>query len=232
MSRCAAHNHATASTTDLPRTTASPAIPDIIAARVSRRSALLGMVAAGGVGMFGGRLFGGAGAQAAAMRLGFTELTRVYDEKDHVAPGYAKQVLIRWGDPVVKGAPAFDPAAMSGAAQEQQFGYNNDFMAFLPLPAGSSSSDHGLLCINHEYTNHHIMWPGLTEDDAAGKLDKGQVEISMAAHGHSVVEIKKTDGKWQVVADSAYGRRITANTKIRISGPAAGHDLLKTAADA
>jgi hypothetical protein len=231
MSDHAAHDQTTASTTAYPRPTASPAIEDIIATRLSRRSALLGMAAAAGAGMFGGRLFGGATAQAASMRLGFSELARVYDETDHVAPGYAKQVLIRWGDPVVKGAPAFDPAAMTGEAQEQQFGYNNDFMAFLPLPAGSTSSDHGLLCVNHEYTNHHIMWPGLTEDDAAGKLDKGQVETSMAAHGHSVVEVRKTAGKWEVVADSAYGRRISANTKIRISGPAAGHDLLKTAAD-
>src|SRR5262245_12461263 len=167
MSDHAAHDQTTASSASQPRPTPSPPIQDIIATRLSRRSILLGMGVAAGAGMFGGRLFGGAGAQADAIRLGFTELTRVYDEKDHVAPGYGKQVLIRWGDPVVKGAPAFDPAAMSGAAQEQQFGYNNDFMAFLPLPAGSASSDHGLLCVNHEYTNHHIMWPGLTEDDAA-----------------------------------------------------------------
>jgi hypothetical protein len=46
--------------------------------------------------MFGCRLFGGATAEAASGRLGFTELARVYDEKDHVAPGYAKQVPIRW----------------------------------------------------------------------------------------------------------------------------------------
>ena len=35
-----------------------------------------------------------------------------------------------------------------------------------------------------------------------------------------------------MVADSDYIRRISANTKFRISGPAAGHDLLKTSADA
>ncbi len=115
MSHRAAHDHTTAPSADHPRPTPSPAIQDIISARLSRRSALLGMAAAAGAGMFGG-----ATAEAAAMRLGFAELARVYDEKDHVAPGYAKQVLIRWGDPVAKGAPAFDPAAMTGAAQEQQ----------------------------------------------------------------------------------------------------------------
>jgi len=120
MSDHAAHDHTTALATDRLHPTSSPAIQDIISARLFRRSALLGMAAAAGTGMFGGRLFGGATAEAASMRLGFTELARVYDEKDHVAPGYAKQVLIRWSDPVAKGAPAFDPAGMTGAAQEQQ----------------------------------------------------------------------------------------------------------------
>jgi secreted PhoX family phosphatase len=160
MSDHAAHDQTTAPTADYPRPTAFPAIQDIISARLSRRSALLGMAAATGAGMFGGRLFGGAAAQAASMRLGFTELARVYDEKDHVPLGYAKQVLIRWGDPVAKRAPAFDPIAMTGAAQEQQFGYNNDFMAFLPLPAGSTSSDHGLLSITRIHQSaHHVPRP-------------------------------------------------------------------------
>jgi secreted PhoX family phosphatase len=231
MGDLAAHDQTTALTTKHPRPTSSPPIQNIITARLSRRGALLGMAAATGAGMFGGRLFGGAAAQAASMRLGFAERARAYDEKDHLAPGYAKQVLIRWGDPVVKGAPAFDPAAITAAAQERQFGYNNDFIAFLPLPAGSASSDHGLLCVNHEYTNAHLMWPGMTEDDGGKKLDKGQIEATMAAHGHSVVEIRKTGGQWQVVADSPFNRRISMTTNIRVSGPAAGHPLLKTSAD-
>jgi secreted PhoX family phosphatase len=140
-------------------------------------------------------------------------------------------VLLRWGDPLVKGAPAFDPVAQSAAAQEKQFGYNNDFMVFLPMPVGSTSSDHGLLCVNHEYTDAHIMWPGMTEDDGGSKLDKGQVEVTMAAHGHSVVEIKKGANGWEVVADSPYNRRISMTTKIPLAGPAAGHPLLKTSAD-
>jgi secreted PhoX family phosphatase len=126
MSDRAARDSAAPISTDHYRPASAPAIQDIISARLSRRSALLGAAAAAGAGMFGGRLFGGAPAQAAAAGLGFTELARVYDEQDHAAPGYAKQVLIRWGDPLVKGAPALDPANMTGASQELQFGYNND----------------------------------------------------------------------------------------------------------
>ncbi|MGH6932752.1 MAG: PhoX family protein, partial [Dongiaceae bacterium] len=205
-------------------------IQELIAIRLSRRGLLLGAAAAAGVATV--PLLGKDGrAVAGDSSLTFTELEKIYDEADHVAPGYSREVLLRWGDPVVRGAPAFEPANLAAAAQEQQFGYNCDFTAFMPLPAGSRNSDHGLLCVNHEYTNAHVMWPGMTEDDGGKKLDKARVETTMAAHGHSVVEIKKVDGKWQIVSDSDLNRRISMSTKMRISGPAAGHDWLKTSAD-
>jgi secreted PhoX family phosphatase len=53
----------------------------------------------------------------------------------------------------------------------------------------------------------------------------------MAAHGGTIAEIRKTNGKWALVKESRYNRRITANTPMTISGPAAGHDRLKTNAD-
>ena len=69
-----------------------------------------------------------------------------------------------------KGTPqmcsfAFDPMRQTAAAQKKQFGYNNDYMAFLPLPRGAASSDHGLLVVNHEYTNEELMFPGLGRQD-------------------------------------------------------------------
>ena len=65
-------------------------------------------------------------------------------------------------------------------------------------------------------------------------MTKEQVDIELAAHGHGVVEIRRDDatGTWSVVEDSPYNRRITAlATECRISGPAAGHDRLKTNGD-
>ena len=51
----------------------------------------------------------------------------------------------------------------------------------------------------------------------------------------SVVEVQapsNTSGnQWEVVRPSRYARRITAATPMRITGPAAGHPMMRTAAD-
>ena len=158
-----------------------------------------------------------AGRRAEAARteasFGFTEIEAGVDETHHVAPGYQADILIRWGDPVLPGAPAFDPMAQTAEAQKQQFGYNNDFIGYFPI---DGSSEHGLLVVNHEYTNEELMFPGLGGPQDAKEADFGKMtqelaDIEMAAHGGSVIEIRKVDGRWQVVPDSKYTRRITAD---------------------
>lgn len=164
--------------------------------------------------------------------LNFEEIAHSYDDTHHVARGYNADVLIRWGDPVTKDAPRFDPNQQSAQSQAEQFGYNNDFIGFVPLPLGSDSSDHGLLCVNHEYTSTSLMLPGFKDDWQAFQfVNKEEIATEMAAHGHSVVEIRKISGQWQVVAGSAYNRRITLTTPMEITGPAAGHRRLQTQAD-
>ncbi len=172
-------------------------------------------------------------AVAATSSLTFEEISHALEQGVRVAPGYTTHVVMRWGDKVTHDAPTFDVNNQSAAAQEKQFGYNNDFIAYMPLPVGSNNSEHGLLCVNHETAHPHMMFPGLKDkDDAFDKLTKAQVDIEMAAIGHSVLEVKKVGGKWQVVENSPLNRRITAlSTPMRLSGPAAGHHRLKTRED-
>jgi secreted PhoX family phosphatase len=211
----------------------SPSIREVLEARFGRRVFLRGATATLALGALDRLTPLRAWAEEIEnpSTLTFEELEHGIDEKHHVAKGYSANVLIRWGDKIGEGSPDFNISKLGAELQENQFGYNCDFIAYMPLPAGSSSSDSGLLCVNHEYTNAELMFPGLTEDNRVEKLTKQQVEIEMAAHGHSVIELRRSGNKWQVVTDSRYSRRISANTPMEISGPAAGHDRLKTSAD-
>jgi secreted PhoX family phosphatase len=211
-------------------------LADLIDAQLSRRAALLGI--AGGAalaattGIVGDANAAGEQANDSPSTLTFSEIEHGIDKNHHVARGYTSQIVMRWGDSVEADAPAFDINKQTPKAQARQFGYNNDFVAFMPLPRGSNSSDYGLLCVNHEYTVAQLMFPGFKDKlDSSEKMTKRQAAIERAAHGHSIVELKRTEAGWQRVADSKLNRRITANTKMHISGPAAGDERLKTSDD-
>jgi uncharacterized protein len=218
----------------------NPTIGDIIAERLSRRDLMGGLLAVAVAEVAVAPLAFDAGRQAhaaetqpdAGTRFSFAELAVAPNsDTHHVAEGYETDVLIRWGDKVLTDAPEFDAQAQTPEAQAKQFGYNNDFLGFLPL---EGRSDHGLLVVNHEYTNGELMFRGIggrSGDNAFAGVTKDIVDVEMMAHGGSVIEIKREGGKWSVVANSKYARRITAETPMRISGPAAGHALMKTSAD-
>jgi secreted PhoX family phosphatase len=143
-----------------------------------------------------------------------------------VPPGYVAEVLYAWGDPIGDG-PAFKPDASNTITdQERQAGMHHDGIHYFPVPLGSTSSSRGLLALNHEYTDDGLLHPGGMEPRTPDKVAKSQ-----AAHGVSIIEIAWTDDRWQVDRSSTLGRRITARTPMRVSGPAAGHPLLRTAFD-
>jgi hypothetical protein len=210
---------------------------DVIAERLSRRDLMKGILAVSAItaSVSPAALLAAGEAQAQGANttptFNFKEVAAGSDEKIYVADGYDADILIRWGDRVFKDSPEFDPTKQTAAAQARQFGYNNDFLGFIPL---NGSSEHGLLVVNHEYTNEELMFPGVGLQDGAAKfakMTKELADIEMMAHGGSVLEIRKTNGKWAIVTDSKYARRITAETEMQISGPASGHALMKTSAD-
>ena len=144
-----------------------------------------------------------------------------------IPEGYGQRVVIRWGDPVVYGAPEFDFANQTAEAQATQFGYNNDFVGLIPQdPLGIAN----LLVVNHEYTTETHMFP-------AGSYDpddptEEQVKIAWAAHGLSVVQAFRDPIAGPLrTAPSRFNRRITLETEFRLRGPAAGCAALRTGAD-
>jgi uncharacterized protein len=146
-----------------------------------------------------------------------------------VPPGYTARLLVAWGDPIMPGAPAwFEDATQDAAAQAMQYGMHNDGMHFFPFSSRTGvTSDRGILCVNNEYTHEEILHG--SEGLAGGSgVTIAKVRKSQAAHGVSVLEVRRTAGNWGVVRNSPYGRRITANTPMRVAGPAAGHALLQS----
>ncbi len=216
----------------------NPTLGDVIATRLARRDILKGAlgVAAMAATVSPLAIIAADKANAGATRFSFKEVAAGVDPNHHVAEGYDADVLIRWGDPVLPGAPAYDPLKQSGAAQKLQFGYNNDFLGYLPMRGAANPAQHGLLVVNHEYTNEELMFPGVglqdTKEAAFGKMTQELVDIERAAHGGAVIEIKRENGKWGVIAGSKFARRIDVDTPMELTGPVAGHDRLKTSADA
>ena len=140
-----------------------------------------------------------------------------------VPEGFRSDVVISWGDPILPGTPAFDVDAQTPAKARRQFGYNNDFLAVLPLRRETA-----LMFSNHEYTNEELMFP----TDAYG--EQTQKRIAMASHGLSVVKLRRgrRPGSWEKAGlDNAYNRRFHTGTPFRVDGPAAGTERMRTSAD-
>jgi uncharacterized protein len=242
-------------------TSSNPPLLELARVRMSRRAAIKGFASAAAIGALGGTLTSriAMAANGGISSLGFEPLAQIIKDDHQVAPGYTAKVLIRWGDPVLPGAPEFDVTGQTAEAQAKQFGYNADYLAYFPLPRGSNNSEHGLLHANHEYTNPELMFAGwvkpavtaaeareltgenrefdedeLAELSAARNLEQQtpeQSRIEMMAHNGSIIEVRKENGVWTVVPDSRYARRITLDTEMEIAGPAAGHDRMKTGYD-
>ena len=193
-----------------------------------------GFISAGalcGAAMFlGGGLLGrsalAAGVSAANSKLlGFDSINAATTDTISLPPGYRASVLISWGQPLQTNGPAFDPAGNGTASeQEVQFGDNNDGMS---LFAFADDPDRALMAINNEYTNYRYLYPHGGTPTSLEEVHKAQ-----ATEGVSVIEIQRKGNGWQFVQGSPFNRRIHGNTPIRLSGPAAGHELLRTRADA
>ncbi len=179
--------------------------------------------------------------------VGFTPAENIGGPNPSIAPEYQYSVLIPWGTPLFEGVPELDPtnvAANGSANQELQVGIGHDGMWFFADESHDDDrgrddddddrhdGDHdddlsntsGVLCINHEFgSNDHVL-----RKSSAESLE--DVRTSQAAHGMSCVEISQRDGEWSAVVPAARNRRITPNTPVVFSGPAADSPLLQTPA--
>jgi uncharacterized protein len=216
-----------------PNTSGNEYFGDVVARVVSRRGMLKALVAATVIVPSGGAALAGCtagppvplvvGQDGTGRSLSFLPVAPNTLDAVVVPEGYEHAVVIRWGDPIIPGAPAFDFGAQTPQAQAGQFGYNCDFIALLPF-----TTDQSLLVVNHEYTAEPFMFLGY---DAANPT-RAQVETAWAAHGLSIVLVARDPASGRLTPlQNPVNRRITATTPMELTGPVAGSPLVQTTAD-
>ena len=234
---------------DLPSNGATAmSLAEIVETGLSRRRVLTGgMVAAAGfltTSLVAPSTAAAAPGRSGARGPGFTAIPPSTADDVTVAPGYRTSPLVPWGTPFLGSFPAFVPGTPgeerpdgstvttgnTAAQQAEQIGMNHDGITYYPAASGRRGNEHGVLVLNHEYTEEGYLHTGQFVAGYKPTTPEG-VRKSQNAHGVSVVEIRKgRDGAWTPVP-SRRNRRITANTEMALTGPAAGHPLLRTAAD-
>ncbi|MFF5423662.1 MULTISPECIES: PhoX family protein [unclassified Streptomyces] len=222
---------------EVPNTSDNEYVGDVIAGALSRRSVMRAAAvvtvasAVGGAAVLGdapaaeARLYPGGKADG-ARGLRFTPVAPNTADQVTVPAGYAQDVVIRWGEPILRGAPAFDADKQTARAQAGQFGYNNDFLSLLPLRGEPGRQ---VLVANHEYTDEVLMFRGYDAENPT----REQVEIAWAAHGLSVVVVQEEhrSGRLTLVTRHPLNRRLHTTSEFELTGPAAGSDLVRTSAD-
>jgi secreted PhoX family phosphatase len=222
---------------DVCNTSSNSYFRDIASATMSRRAAL-GLGAAGALAVvLGSAVTSAEPASAAGLskaakegfgksKLQFTAIPSIDASVDAVTvpQGFTWKPVIRWGDPIFNDAPDFALDNQTAAAQEKQFGYNNDYTDILEIPG--SKGRRALLFANHEYTNENIMFPATMPADQVRA-------VGAAAHGLSVVELERRNKNqpWTYVKGAPLNRRFLNNTVYELTGPVAGSALVKTVAD-
>ncbi|MDJ0613866.1 MAG: PhoX family phosphatase, partial [Rhizobiaceae bacterium] len=196
---------------------------DVVERAISRRGFMQGTLSVGAAAFVTGVAGQGVTIAKAAGRFGFKPVAASTADTIVVPEGYKWEIAAKWGDELFEDSVPFNEETRGDAAsQEKAFGDNNDGMSLF------TKDGKNILVVNNEYVNRSIIFgnreTGLPETD-------DDVKKGMMAHGVTICEIAKTDGKWGIVKGSNINRRITPNTEMDITGPAAGDDLVKTAAD-
>ena len=223
-------------------TSNNPSFDSVLQARLSRRGVLRGSVGSVGTVMLGGMGLAACGGgdeaiaatPAAATLLGFGAVAKSLADAVVVPAGYTASVIYALGDPLTGTTAAYKNDG-TDTDFENRAGDHHDGMEWFGLDSAGKPSltsvDRGLLAVNHEATTDETLSSFfLHANGGTSTLPRpaDEVDKETAIHGISVVEVKKTAGKWATVQNSGFNFRLTALSDIEISGPASGNSLMVT----
>ena len=213
-----------------PRETAE-CFAEILERHLSRRQVLAGAAAAPLLTL-PVALAASRDASAASGALTFSPVPETMRDGLFVPDGYTADIVIRWGDPLAADLGLFDVKNQTPGDMARRFGFNNDMIAIFPEtfrePGAPGKDTAFLMCVNQEFATGTNMFP---DYPANGEPTRIHAMCQMESLGVTVVRIVQKNGAWTYDPASKFNRRITATTPIAITGPAAGHALLKTPAD-
>lgn len=169
-------------------------------------------------------------------KLGFSAVGKDLADRITVPAGYTATVIYATGDSI---DPAVGDYKNNGTDDTfgRRSGDQHDGMHYFGLGADGKPSpganERALMAINHEAINGTVVFmhpSGQTNaGSSAGPRPEAEALKEVEAHGASVVEIARSNGKFAVVKGSPFNRRITPRTPMAFGGPARGSALLKTA---
>lgn len=220
-------------------------INDILNARLSRRQALLGGMAATGALFFGGGMLSGCSesdsknaantATASSIpkpTLTFNPIAKSVADAVKLPAGYEFSVLFALGDPIKNsGAAWLGDGSETGASFAERAGDHHDAMCYFGLAANGtwdpSASSRGVLCINQEnITQIYLHGSGAS---LAEPRDEDQAVKEMNCHGVSALELtKNAQGKFEIDKASTLTRRYTLDSDMELHGPVRGSKFVVT----
>lgn len=218
----------------------------VLDARLSRRSMLRGGVGTAATAVLGTWGLTACGsdddepvapapaAPSAITSLAFAAVAKSTADAVVVPIGYTAAPIYALGDPIFAGVAAYKNDG-TDTDMDKRAGDHHDGMEYFGLAAtgnapDANNSDRGLLAMNHEATSNadvrsfYLHANGGTVNPRPASEALKEIDI----HGLSVVEVKKTAGKWAYVQDGALNRRVTPFTELALSGPVRGNALVKT----
>ena len=126
---------------------------------------------------------------------GIRSVAPTTDDEVVLAGGLEYEVLVSWGDPINRTG--------------DRFGFNNDYTAFFPIDGNRHD---GLLWVNHEEVlSGYYASPRDPAEKSREDIDRELLEV-----GGSIIRISRKDGRWRLVQDARYNRRVNGKTRIPI----------------
>jgi secreted PhoX family phosphatase len=219
---------------------ANPHFQEVLSAGMSRRKLLRGTAGGALAAMFAPLALTacGGGDDPAPVSpaptptetlLGFTAVAKTLADTNTVPAGYSASVILACGDPLAAGVPAYKNDG-TDTGYDKRVGDCHDGIQYFGLSATGTRDDNGnaraLLAMNHEYITPVVLH---ANGGSARPRPASEVDIEVDCHGITVAEVAKdAAGKFAVVVNSPFNRRITGTTVMELSGPARSHPLFVT----